>query len=174
MKKILFFIVILIVSLTSDAQIVLECSYNVNGLNNSSLCVIHANSNYGKCHVLSNMGSCWFDAYYQNHGDYTTITISNPSEQRWIGGSFYFLSGGSNYVVFQGNKFPVYPNLISRQAWNNKLRQYGFNDVYTGPCMESVIDGNGNKMRCPCNGVITTQNAELCSYCPHYVSSHRR
>lgn len=145
MRKLLLIMLLLTSrTLLSYAQtMVAECAYNVNGNQHSALIVL--NGDRGKCKVLSNLGNCWFNASFTEYGSYSTITISNPSVNGWIGGVFYFLSGGENYVVFQNNRFPVYGNVIPRSNWNNKMTQYGFDTSYnvpfngtktgyTGPC----------------------------------------
>ena len=127
-------------SIVSFGQsLVAEEFYTINNIQHSALIVINGD-NSGRCKVHSSVGYCWYDAYLSNSGSYMTISLSNPSTQGWVPVVFCFLADGTNYIQVQGYRFPVYGSVIPQGKWNEKMRQYGFNNIsFPGKTPEASI-----------------------------------
>lgn len=152
---------------------VLEMFYNVNGHQLSALCVL--NGSEGKCSVKSSSGNCWFDASYTNHGSYSTIATSNPSDPNWIPSVIYFTSNG-NYMVVQNYKFAVAASMIPQSDWNLKKAQYGFRIDGTSfrgkQCTYPIGASTCSKLHY-CSGFQEGKTITTCKHCPHDISWHK-
>lgn len=152
---------------------VIELFYNVNGDQYSALCVL--NSGTGKCRVVSDLGSCWYNARYTDYGNYSTITTSNPSIQGWLPCVIYFTSNG-NYMVVQNYRFAVSANLVSRSDWNLKKAQYGFKVDGTSfksrKCTYPIGASTCSKLH-NCSGFQEGKTVSTCKNCPHSSSWHK-
>ena len=166
MKRILFTLMLAAYYILTFSQTsVAECAYTYYGNRYSALIVL--NGDFGKCHVLSSVGDCWFDARYSYKGAYSTITIYSPSNSTWIGGTFYFNSDGTNYAVFQNNKYLIAGNVIPQERWAEKMSQYGFNSIsFKGS------RGSCNIQSHRCSGFVDRNHDHICDVCPASEKCH--
>lgn len=174
MKKVLLSLFLFICELPVFCQTsVIELAYNVNGYQYAALCVL--NGGTGKCSVLSNQGNCWYDAYYTDYGNYSTITTSNPSINGWLPCVLYFTSSG-NYMQVQNYKIPISANMVSRNNWNLKKAQYGFKIDGTSfrgrKCTYPIGSSTCSKLHY-CSGFVEGRTITTCKNCPHESSWHK-
>ena len=144
---------------------VAEFFYNIGGLQHAALCVLYGSS--GKVHVITNMGDCSFDAYYSEHGNYTTIKLSNPSSYGWISGTFYFLANGSNFINTQGQNFPINPYMVPRKDWQMKMYQYGYQSNKTSFKTKEVYYAECAHCKCKLYNPKSAANS-YCITCESY------
>lgn len=179
MKKIILSILIAWCGINTlcSQSLLIECWYNVNGYAHQAL--ISLNGSSGRCHVISDNGDCWYSVYYNRHDTYTAISMSNPSKENWVPGTFYFVQGGNDYVVFQGYKFPVRASIVQEQYWSVKLNQYGFSGSSpsfrgkpsrTGHCYDCGLNHYGHYV-CPHFTPRTLGDATTCK-CGHAIGRH--
>lgn len=113
---------------TTDIQLepslVAELFYNINGIPYSALCVFYGHS--GTCHVVSNIGDCWYDVFYSDYDNYVTYSISNPTKSDWGPGVCYFTPNGY-FLEVQGFRYPLRYRKVSQREWGDIMNQYGFN-----------------------------------------------
>lgn len=175
MKRIIMLMIMTVCLAKVSAQsLVVELNYNANGRQYAALCVF--NGNAGRCHVFTDIGNCWYNAYYASNGSYSTISLTSPSTYGWIPGVCYFTQRG-NYVVFQGYQFPLYSSVIPNYGWQAKKAQYGFRNG-------SVSFRGNRKCRYPigstrcsdinkCPGFDEGPSMTICKHCGHDTDWHK-
>jgi len=107
----------------SAPSLVAELSYNINGIPYSALCVFYGHS--GTCHVVSNIGDCWYDVFYSEYNNYVTYSISNPTRSGWGPGVCYFTPNGY-FIEVQGFRYQLQSRRVPPEEWQRVMSQYGF------------------------------------------------
>jgi len=124
MKKLLVVVLFMFCAKATTAQtMVIEMTYTINNTSYSALCVLYGE--FGRCHVISSIGDCWYDARYTDYGA-GRISVYNPISYNWLPGDFYFYNKQSHWVCIQGQFFPIRSWRIMERDWEQKMDEYGF------------------------------------------------